>query len=237
MEKTNPEATQGTSHHGQRIAFFGGSFDPPHLGHLAVARAARSALQLDEILFAPVGVQPLKERSQTPYEDRVSMTELAIAGDAGFRISLVDRPQPDRAPNYTIDTLEKLRQSLAAGTELFCLMGADSLVNLRLWHRAAEIPFAATLIVASRPGESLAGLAALLPSGITVSSAQSREGVLQTYTLESARGERAELHLLVGLHVDIRATDLRSSLPQRSREGSLVPTAVEAYIHDHGLYR
>src|SRR4051794_33636357 len=65
----------------QRVAFFGGSFDPPHLGHLAVARAARAALQLDRVLFAPVGAQPLKPQGSTaPFPDRVAMTELAIGG-------------------------------------------------------------------------------------------------------------------------------------------------------------
>ena len=94
---------------GRRIAFFGGSFDPPHLGHLAVARAAREALGLDTVLFAPVGAQPLKPVGSTAsFEDRVAMTELAIAGEPGFAISLADAPKPSGAPNYTLETLQKL---------------------------------------------------------------------------------------------------------------------------------
>src|SRR5215469_14916173 len=78
---------------GARIAFFGGSFDPPHLGHLAIARAARDALQLDRVLFAPVGAQPLKPKGSTAsFEDRLAMTELAIAGERGFEVSLADAP-------------------------------------------------------------------------------------------------------------------------------------------------
>jgi nicotinate-nucleotide adenylyltransferase len=144
---------------GPRIAFFGGSFDPPHLGHIAVARAAREALGLDCVLFAPVGTQPLKPAGPTAgFDDRVAMTRLAIEGEAGFALSLVDAPRPDGVPNYTLDTLERLREELPAGSALYCLMGADSLAGLRKWHRGEEIPFSAPLIVASRPGQALDNL-------------------------------------------------------------------------------
>src|ERR1700678_2533360 len=94
---------------GQRVAFFGGSFDPPHQGHLAVARAAFTALALDTVLFAPVGAQPLKPLGSTAnFEDRLAMTRLAVADEPGFAVSLVDVPKPSAAPNYTLDTLLKL---------------------------------------------------------------------------------------------------------------------------------
>ena len=131
-----------TPNGGPRIAFFGGSFDPPHLGHIAVARAAREALGLDCVLFAPVGTQPLKPAGPTAgFGDRVAMTRLAIEGEAGFALSLVDAPRPKGMPNYTLDTLERLREELPARSALYCLMGADSLAGLRKWHRGAEIPF------------------------------------------------------------------------------------------------
>jgi nicotinate-nucleotide adenylyltransferase len=154
---------------GRRVAFFGGSFDPPHLGHLAVARAARDALQLDRVLFAPVGAQPLKPRGSTAaFDDRVAMTRLAIAGDPDFEISLADAPNATGEPNYTLETLCSLRAALPADGKLFCLMGADSFVSLRRWRGAAEIPFAAALIVASRPGQQLDDLARYLPSGLVL---------------------------------------------------------------------
>ncbi len=78
----------------RRVAFFGGSFDPPHLGHVAVARAARDALRLDAVLFAPVGVQPLKPQGATAgFDDRLEMTRLAVAGEPGFEVSLIDAPR------------------------------------------------------------------------------------------------------------------------------------------------
>src|SRR5580658_5715037 len=98
---------------GSRVAFFGGSFDPPHQGHLAVARAARAALGLDSVLFAPVGVQPLKSQGSTAsFPDRLAMTSRAIAGEAGFAVSLIDAPKPSATPNYTLDTLLRLRSEL-----------------------------------------------------------------------------------------------------------------------------
>ncbi len=115
------------AHQGRKIAFFGGSFDPPHRGHLSVARAAQVALDLDSVLFAPVGTQPLKPLGSTAsFADRLAMTELAIQGEPNFSISLVDAPDTERAHNYTIDTLLRLRSELAPETEMFCLMGADS---------------------------------------------------------------------------------------------------------------
>src|SRR5580658_10173775 len=157
---------------GKRVAFFGGSFDPPHQGHLAVARAARAALALDTVLFAPVGAQPLKPQGSTAgFDDRVAMTRLAIGGEPGFVVSLADAPRPSTAPNYTLDTLLILRAEIVPGGELFCLMGADSFLGLRGWHGAAEIPFVAPLIVASRPGQPLDGLRDALPPGLTMEAA------------------------------------------------------------------
>src|SRR3974390_698141 len=99
----------------RRIAFFGGSFDPPHRGHIGIARAAQYALDLDTVLFAPVGVQPLKPLGSTAsFEDRVAMTALAIQGLPQFTISFADAPDPAGTPNYTIDTLVRLREQYPA---------------------------------------------------------------------------------------------------------------------------
>ena len=91
-----------------RVALFGGTFDPIHRGHLALASAAASAFALDRVLFAPVGRQPLKAESPAAtFADRLEMTRLAIASaaDPRFAVSSVDAPRPDGAPNYTVDTL------------------------------------------------------------------------------------------------------------------------------------
>src|SRR3954454_22666224 len=195
---------------GGRIAFFGGSFDPPHLGHLAVARAARTALGLDRVLFAPVGAQPLKpDGSTAPSPHRLAMTELAIAGEPGFEISLADAPRPAAQPNYPLETLRSLRAGLPPDGCLFCLMGAGSFRSLRKWRSAAEIPFTASLIVASRPGEKINDLTCCLPQSITLASAgepiiANPSGIeMRAFTLRNPLGHTARFYLLPGLDIEI----------------------------------
>ncbi len=235
---------------GRRVAFFGGSFDPPHLGHLAVARAARAALRLDRVLFAPVGAQPLKPHGSTaPFADRLAMTQLAIAGDPGFQISLADAPNTSGQPNYTLETLRALRAGLPQGGSLFCLMGADSFASLRRWRGAAEIPFTASLVIASRPGQELGDLARFLPHGLTPQPANDdppappgpQPGVeLRPYLLRNPAGDTAPFYLLPGLDVEISASEIRAQVRSVSPELAAppsVPASVADYIRTHNLYR
>jgi len=229
---------------GLRVAFFGGSFDPPHGGHLAVARAARDAFGLDRVLFAPVGAQPLKpEGPSAGFDDRVTMTRLAIEGEAGFEISLADAPTGK--PNYTLETLQALRKQLGAGCELYCLMGADSFFSLRRWYRAADVPFAATLIVASRPGERLKGLQAALPAGLALESTAEkhdlRAGIeIQAMRIANERGDRVPFYVMPGLDVEISASGIRAQVradPVEMESAAVLPARVAEYIRGHGLYR
>lgn len=227
----------------QRVAFFGGSFDPPHLGHLAVARAARDALRLDTVLFAPVGAQPLKPAGSTAaFEDRVAMTELAIAGERGFALSRVDAPNPAGKPNYTAETLERLRAEMP-DAELFCLMGADSFASLRHWWRAADVPFEASLVIASRPGQSLDDLAAALPAGVTVGAPEEPVGSAEPeieihgYAVRDAGGRRAAFYVLPGLDVEISASEIRRLVAADGGNAHpSVPEGVARYIRQRGLY-
>lgn len=229
----------------QRVAFFGGSFDPPHLGHLAVARAGRDALRLDTVLFAPVGAQPLKPQGSTaPFEDRVAMTTLAIAGERGFALSQIDAPNAEGKPNYTLHTLQRLQTEMPDAV-LFCLMGADSFAGLRKWYRAPEIPYVAALVVASRPGENLGNLAGSLPASLALEPAghplwQPADPAieLRCYSLRDDSGRTAAFYLLPGLDVEISASDIRKHIRTGEREalGLLVPPAVAEYIRAHQLY-
>ena len=247
----SPAGGSPVVHDRGRVAFFGGSFDPPHLGHLAIARAARTALHLDRVLFAPVGAQPLKPNGASgSFADRLAMTELAIAGEQGFEVSLADAPNAEGQPNFTLETLRKLRAGLTADGSLFCLMGADSFATLRRWHRAAEVPFAASLIVASRPGQNLDHLAGFLPEGLTLQkeviprtrSEQKRttDLLLASFLIRNGAGESAAFYLLPGLDVEISASEIRAqvraSSPDPLAARSLSP-AVADYIRGRGLYR
>jgi nicotinate-nucleotide adenylyltransferase len=219
-----------------RVAFFGGSFDPPHLGHIAVARAAQQALALDRVLFAPVGLQPLKPAgSSASFEDRLAMTRLAIAGEPQFELSLADAPSSrGLTPNYTVDTLTHLRAHFPPDAQWFLLLGADSFRTFHHWRRAAEIPFLASLIVASRPGESLDDLPRLMPPGIALNPVPSQP---HQYLLRDPSGRQSQLTLLPDLHYDISATQLRqqiNGLPG-DQPTPLFP-AVLQYIREHKLY-
>ncbi len=236
-----------------RVAFFGGSFDPPHLGHLAVARAAQAALGLDTVLFAPVGAQPLKPRGATAsFAHRLAMTRLAVATIPSFAVSLADAPKSSGEPNYTLETLLALRAELRPEGALFCLMGADSFAAFRRWHRAAKIPFVAPLIVASRPSQSLRrldDLKAFLPESLSIetpSQPQEQFASLR-YILRNPAGEQVPLYLLPGLEIEISASGIRDQIRigQRPRataggqptRGALLPSSVAEYIRAHGLYR
>ena len=226
-----------------RVAFFGGSFDPPHLGHLEVARAAQAALGLDTILFAPVGEQPLKPQgSPAAFAHRLAMTRLAIAGDPAFAVSLADAPKPSGIPNYTFDTLLALRAQLPPDGVLFCLMGADAFAGLRRWHRAAEIPFVAPLIVASRPGEQLDDLKAFLPDGLTIEAVPGTDSVvsqidLRRYTLRDPSGRQSPFYLLPGLDIDISASEIRDHIRAQIPQPAQLPATVFEYVRAHHLYR
>jgi len=239
---------------GQRVAFFGGSFDPPHLGHLAVAHAALAALPLDIVLFTPVGAQPLKPAGSTAsFDDRVEMTKLAIEGERAFRISLTDAPKPNGKPNYTLETLLVVKEGLPPGSQLYLLMGADAFGGLQQWFRAAEIPFSAPLIVASRPGQPLHDIEALLPAGLTMepecetkpanSDGDSSKIQLLCYSLVNPAGERAPFYLLPELDIPISASKIRelfrdpAGVGTPDAEGDLLPQPVADYIRAHGLYR
>jgi nicotinate-nucleotide adenylyltransferase len=173
------------------------------------------------------------------------MTELAIAGEPGFEISLADAPSPAGQPNYTLETLRSLHAGLPPGGCLFCLMGADSFRSLRKWRGAAEVPFAASLIVASRPGEHINDLTLCLPPGITLVPngdpvMVAVSGVeLRAYTMRNSMGNKAHFYVLPGLDILISASDIRAQI--RSSEDSAIPPSlaptVADYIRTHGLYR
>jgi nicotinate-nucleotide adenylyltransferase len=235
---------------GSRVAFFGGTFDPPHLGHLGVARAAQAALGLDLVLFAPVGMQPLKPQDTAAgFDDRLAMTRLVIASDPAFALSLADAPKSSGVPNYTFETLVALRAQLPPSSVLFCLMGADSFAGFSRWHRAAEIPFVATLIVASRPGELLNNLDSALPQGLVLEAAPEPDTVesgiaLRRFILRNPAGRQAPFYLLPGLHIDISASEIRDqiraqaplSIALQNPESALLPAPVLEYIRAHKLY-
>jgi nicotinate-nucleotide adenylyltransferase len=130
-----------------RVGVFGGSFDPVHVGHLAIALAALESIPLDRVLFVPVRRSPLKDRDPiASVADRVAMLSAAISGEPRFALSRVELERD--GVSYTVDTLEALRSE----GELFLILGSDALAELARWRQPDRIRELATLLVAARPG-------------------------------------------------------------------------------------
>jgi len=198
-----------------RVALFGGTFDPPHRGHLGIATAAADAFMLDRVLFAPTGQQPLKAgRSSSPFADRLAMVGLACKADPRFAPSTIDAPRADSSPNYTVDTLAELA-GLMPNATIYNLVGADSFLSLRHWRDPEKLLALSEWIVASRPGYPLDNLS----------------------SLKLTEAERSHVHLLETVHEDVSATMLRQRLATGDDCGDLLPGAVAWYIRSHGLYR
>jgi nicotinate-nucleotide adenylyltransferase len=133
-----------------KLAIFGGTFDPIHDGHLALAREAAARFRLDRVLFVPAAHPPHKAGvTHAPYADRVRMAELACHGDQRFEVSRIEE---DTSRSYSIDTVEKLRARLAPGDQLYFLIGADAFAEIRTWHRWRDVVRGVRFLVASRPG-------------------------------------------------------------------------------------
>ena len=139
------------------VAIFGGTFDPVHRGHIAVARAAQRACKLDRIYFVPADVPPHKQRQPiTPFEHRYAMLALALRRHKQFVPSLIESSrQPGagrRRPNYSIDTVRRFKKSLAKSDRLFFIVGIDMFLTIATWHKPHELRREVDFIVVSRPG-------------------------------------------------------------------------------------
>lgn len=135
---------------GNKLAIFGGAFDPIHNAHLAVARAAADEFRLSRVLFVPAHHPPHKGGiTCASYEDRVRMAQIACAVDPRFEVS---RLEEGTERSYSIDTIEKLRATLRPDDELFFIIGADAFAEVRTWRRWQDVAKAVVFIVVSRPG-------------------------------------------------------------------------------------
>jgi nicotinate-nucleotide adenylyltransferase len=198
-----------------RLGYFGGSFDPPHLGHLAVAQAAARAFGLQRVLFAPTGRQPLKPAAASAaFADRLAMTGLLCAQDPALLEAVaLDAPRADGNPNYTLDALTSLHHDTPED-EIFVLTGADAFLDIRRWREPDRLLQLAEWIVVSRPGFALQQLDAL---GLTPA-------------------QRLRVHPLAGVEEPASATRIREELAAGQDCAGLLPPPVLEYIRAHRLY-
>jgi len=198
------------------VGVLGGTFDPPHMGHLVLAQEAYQALNLDQVLFVPAG-EPWRKagRELSAREHRLAMIRLAVADNPAFAVSTaeVDRP----GPSYTAETLADLRAQLGPGSELFFTMGADSLADFPHWHEPRRILELARLAVAERS-----------PAG--------DEGVEEGIPQELAEALRGSVVWVTMPLIAISASAVRQRVRQGLSVRYWVPEAVEEYVRRHGLY-
>jgi nicotinate-nucleotide adenylyltransferase len=236
------------------LALFGGTFDPVHRGHLAIARAAQQKFNLKKIYFVPAAVPPHKQKApRTPFHHRYAMLALATAGEKTFFPSLLEAP-PDgengaipiataRArrvaaarPSYTIDTVRRVRSGLRKSDRLFFLLGIDVFQGIATWREPESLLRECEFIVASRPGFSLADLAASLPESMRPSA-----GAIKPFARQKAEGELAiggaMIHLLPQVEVDVSATLIRSAAAHGRSLARYVEPLVAEYIQKMHLYK
>ncbi|HEY1802836.1 MAG TPA: nicotinate (nicotinamide) nucleotide adenylyltransferase [Terriglobales bacterium] len=226
------------------IGLFGGTFDPIHRGHIALARAALERCNLTRIHFVPVGMHPLKgAQPMATYFDRYAMVALATQGKKAFVPSLLEAPEVDssqksgkeRAPNFSIDTVRKLKQTLKKIDRLFFLVGIDAFKDIAKWHEPEALLRECTFIVASRPGFSLADVANSLPESLRPSSA-----VTKPFQRQPAKGDLVlsgvTIHLLDSVNQAVSATAIRQAVAAKRPLGKLLDSKVEEYIKKRGFY-
>ena len=207
-----------------RVGVFGGTFDPPHLAHLAVAQDALEALRLDRVLFVPAGEPPHKQGAvRTPAATRVEMTRAAIAGDPRFELD--DRETHRTGPSFTVDTLRELERE-RPGTRLVLLIGADQYREFDTWREPEEILRLAELGILTRLGAGAPAAELGATSSPDVTGAEREAG-------GAAAGRR---HLVQVTRLDLSSTELRRRAAAGASLRYLVPPAVEAIIRRDGLY-
>ncbi|MBI2678118.1 MAG: nicotinate (nicotinamide) nucleotide adenylyltransferase [Candidatus Koribacter versatilis] len=225
------------------IGLFGGTFDPVHRGHLAVARAAAERFALKQVLFVPASRPPHKAVGRTPFLHRYAMLALALSKDKDFIPSLLEAPDGSDRPSYTLDTVRRAKKGLGKAARLHVILGIDAFEEIATWHEAVTLLREAEFIVASRPGWSLGDVAAALPAAL-----RPNKSVLKTFSkgaLSRTTGAgdvvldqgRVVLHLLPEVKVPFSSSEARSAVAGKRSLARFVTPEVAEYIRKQHLYR
>ncbi|MFL5241896.1 MAG: nicotinate-nucleotide adenylyltransferase [Gemmataceae bacterium] len=200
-----------------RVGVFGGTFDPVHIGHLVLAEQCREQENLDQVWFIPAARPPHKlDRELTPFAQRVEMLQLALAGNAAFRVEEIEKDRP--GPSYTADTLEGLCRQYP-DNEWHLLIGSDTLMDLPNWYEPARVLQQAGLLVMARRGHAV-------PNEEALKAAFSESGL-----------PPFRLRVVEAPQLEIASSDLRRRAGDGRSLRYQVPRAVECYIENKNLYR
>jgi nicotinate-nucleotide adenylyltransferase len=227
------------------IAFFGGTFDPIHRGHVAVAESAAKRFELGKILFVPAELPPHKQKQQfSSFAHRMAMVALGTSGHPTFIPSDMEARlyAETGKPNYSLETIRRLKSELKKADKLYFLIGIDAFLDIAKWHRPVELLRECEFIVANRPGYSLGDIAGALPEELrpkdeVLKAARKGAGGLASSGAVMAFSG-VVLHLLEDVSERVSSTQLRAAAASSGRrlEG-YVGDAVAEYIRKTRLYR
>jgi nicotinate-nucleotide adenylyltransferase len=218
-----------------RIAVYGGTFDPVHYGHLAVAQSVVELFEIDQLLFVPARQAPHKlEREVTPPIHRYAMLALATQADERLLVSTVELEAPER--RYTIETLGHFKSEFGEAVELFFVMGADSWAEITTWREWRKLVQLTNQIVVTRPGYELK-LDAHDETGSSIIDVRGMNA--QQVSKVTTETEGARIYVSDAAMVDVSATDIREAANSGQHEElkAFVPAAVADYIIKYELYK
>ncbi|MEK6684748.1 MAG: nicotinate-nucleotide adenylyltransferase [Nitrospirota bacterium] len=219
-----------------RVGIFGGTFNPIHQGHLAIAEEVLKTVGLDWVLLIPAGRPPHKKgRKVLPAKHRLAMARLAVQGHA--RMEASDLEITRRGKSYTIETVKALERNYPKGTEFYLILGLDAFLEFDSWRSPDDLMARCHIVVVSRPGYRFSDLFRL--------DFLSRTDPASLNELDAGRRSRLEILLSSGTRLilirvtahDVSATQIRDHLSGGKRFKNLLPPLVESYIMNHGLYR
>ena len=231
----------------QRIALYGGTFDPVHVGHLEIARRVSEVFEIDKVLFIPAQVAPHKiGRPVTEPIHRYAMLALATQDDPRLSISTFELDAPDR--RYTVDTIEHFQRELGDSTELFFIMGADSWSEITTWRKWQQLLAMTNHVVVTRPGYEpetthVACLGERVVDLRTVegidSAALSPNRCQDTVPQDEADAAEPRIFFTDVVMKDVSATNIRRLASEGRFEAliGLVPGPVLEYIKKYGIYK
>ncbi len=229
------------------VAIFGGTFDPVHRGHLAVARAAQVAYDLGRIYFVPADIPPHKQRQPiTPFYHRYAMLALALREERAMIPSLMEAPSEEarRTPNFSIDTVRRFRSQMSKTDRLFFMVGVDAFMAIATWRKPEELLREVEFIVANRPGYSMVDIANALPESMRktpglLALAKSIAGkkLVNAVGTTTLALPGVTLHLLSDVSDRASSTRFRVSAAAGRFTKGLLDDAVVEYIRKEHLYK
>jgi nicotinate-nucleotide adenylyltransferase len=230
---THPASAGHPAHEPQRrsIALFGGTFDPIHTAHLAVASAAQRRFHLDAVYFIPSARPPHKSRTElAPFVHRYTMVALACAEHRGFLPSLAEAPVDGAASHvfYTVETVRRFRREYP-DDHIYFILGADQFLELPTWKSYEALLDLCDFIIASRPGFRIDALRLVVPPDKLARRAPSDGNKIVL--------RKSAIYMLTTVNSHVSSTEVRERLQEKKNIHSLVPPRVEEYILGQALYR